>query len=149
MKIKYLAGPKAGQEEHVENKIGTVVVGAGLAVEIPSNEPPRDSMGLVTIPAPAPGTRQKLTPEWEVIVLNVGDDQFLAIKVTLLHQKSLYTGSPDYFPSRLGCWPIPDDIKNFYRREYVNNPAFQDTATAEGQRQNANRPKNTLPRRRG
>ncbi len=139
MKIRYLSGPKAGQEEQVQNQIGNVVVGAGLAVEIPSNEPPRDSMGYLTIPAPPPGTRQKLTPEWEVIVLTCGDDRYLAITVKLLNQMSTYTGSPDYFPKRLGCWPIPDDIKEFYRREYVNNPALQDTYTAESQRTSASR----------
>jgi hypothetical protein len=143
MKIRYLSGPKAGQEEQVQNQIGNVVVGAGLAEVIPSNEPPRDQMGHVTIPPPPLHVRGNLKPEWDVIVMTYGADRYryLTITVKLLNQVSTYTGSPDHFPPRLGCWPIPDDIKAYYRREYLNNPALQDTATADGQRMRASRQK--------
>jgi hypothetical protein len=137
MRIKYLSGPKAGQEEQVQNQIGNVVVGAGLAVAIPSDEPPRDSMGLLTIPPPPVHTRGNLTPEWDVIVMTYGDAKYLTMTVKLLSQVATYSGHPDFFPPRLGCWPIPDDIRNYYRREYVNNPALQDTDTAKVQHMRA------------
>jgi hypothetical protein len=137
MKIKYLSGPKAGQVDHVENSVGRFAVGAGLAEQIATDAGPiRDAMGLVTIPAPKPGSPiRKTNPEWEVSVINVGIRSFLAIKVTTLNQSALYSGLPERTPKNIGGWPVPKDVADSYRREYVNSPAMRDEIYAEPESQ--------------
>jgi hypothetical protein len=122
MKVKYANRV----ESHVAPAIGKELVKAGIATMVSEGEV-RDQMGLVTIPAPKPGSpRPKVTAEWEVGPVSLNTRTVLAIKMTVLKNVTIFTGEPDRMPSRIGGWQIPPDVAENYRREYVNNRGLQD-----------------------
>jgi hypothetical protein len=132
MKIKYLSGPKAGQIEHVQNQVGGVVCGAGLAEEV--------SDGAVTAPnmhseetyrLPRPGEARIPEPVWDVVEVSVVKP-YLAIQMTIGAEKFLYAGRPEHVNARKE-WQgggrylnpfgraVPEEIVKRYAKAYRAN----------------------------
>lgn len=118
MKIKYTSGPKAGQEEHVENSIGRFAINAGLGVQI---ETQADRQAR--LPKPGDATVQ---PKWSVIELEgmVTTARCHAIKLEVLHQISFYTGDPKRIRLIGGRVPPPEIVKD-YTYEWEHRPELR------------------------
>lgn len=118
MKIKYLSGPKAGTEEHVEGNVGRFAVSAGLAVQI---ETQADRQARL----PKPG-EAKVEPKWSVIELEgmVTTARCHAIKLEVLHQISFYTGDPARIRLIGGRVPPPEIVRE-YEYEWKHRPELR------------------------
>ena len=143
MKIRYLNGPKAGQIEFVQNQIGNVVVGAGLAEEV-------DAASTETGKLPKPGSAPVPEPHWEVSVERHSQDSpaWLAIKMTIgpiapstgkPGTTCFYAGDPQYANARKeweggGCYlnhfgrEVPAAILADYTRRWNEYPQLRRVA---------------------
>jgi hypothetical protein len=112
MKIKYLSGPKAGQIEYVQNQIGNVVVGAGLAE--------------IALDPTAPGAGPRLQPQWSVEEMDkITTARFLAIRLLFGAQDAFYAGDPDALTVKTFGRAVPDATFQDYKQRWKANPGLR------------------------
>jgi len=131
MKVKYTSGPKAGQEEHVSNEIGRVIVGTGLAEEVETSLFPK--FGDFKIPE----------PKWAVLVTrgseavdNPNPVKMLVIEMRLADTIARFSGHPNIVNARRewqggGVWlsgfgrECPKALVDEYRHEWERHPELR------------------------
>jgi hypothetical protein len=141
MKIKYLSGPKSGQIEFVQNQVGSVVVGAGLAEEITDGAVTAPNIhGEETYRLPKPGDYRALVPEWAVEVRR--DARDLAVLVITMKCGDMivhFCGHPERVNARKqwqdgSRWlngfgrECPQEIAKEYERRWKDNPKLRGEA---------------------
>jgi hypothetical protein len=119
MKIKYLSGPKAGQEEHVPNDVGRFGISSGLAELV--GESPADQASRL----PKFGDAGRQIPSWEVTTYTGVERKYLAIKFSLGQRTEFYSGPPKDI-RRIGGWTPPQTIISEYAKQYRAYPELRD-----------------------
>jgi hypothetical protein len=146
MKIKYLSGPRTGQIEHVQNSIGNLAVGAGLATEVPRDPSVslidenranlRAEIGAPQIPPPIFSVKEKKAADSAN-----SEGSILVIELKLGDAVSFFTGDPERANARKE-WPVPGGgtsgrylnglgreipaaILKEYKKRWKNNPELR------------------------